>query len=129
MRFENICASPLENFSFEKPLNTLLAQSGVKGIEELLGTRFETLIKLVGQPSCHPLKGLRISRAMVIDSDNLVKTMLKDARLLNEMQGKAEQLRQAKTLRQQLLRDNTPDFLKEDVSVSTMTYCIYQKNR
>lgn len=114
LRFENICASPLENFSFEKPLNRLLAQSGVKGIEELLGTRFETLIKLVGQPSCHPLKGLRISRAMVIDSDNLVKTMLKDARLLNEMQGKAEQLRQAKTLRQQLLRDNTPDFLKED---------------
>ena len=55
LRFENICASPLENFSFEKPLNRLLAQSGVKGIEELLGTRFETLIKLVGQPSCHPL--------------------------------------------------------------------------
>lgn len=114
MRHEAISGSPLPTFRMEKQLDALLLREGVKGVEDLFGSRLNTVVRLVGQPSRHPLNGLRIDRKSLTDIQGLVADMLKSADILTRAQAEYENLRQARELRDALLADNTPDIFGED---------------
>ena len=114
VRSESIAEAPLPCFKFDKAIDTLLSHEGLKGIEELLGSRFETVLRLVGQPSEHPLNGLHINRAMLMDSNALTRQMKRDSEVLSEFRKEADSLFEAGRLREKLLRDNTPGIFDED---------------
>ncbi len=114
LRYESIAAEPLSSFVFDPAIDALLAKEGVKGVEELLGGEFDTVIKLVGQPSAHPLNGLHLDRSMLQNSDGVVAAMRQDQGYINDCHGKASDLGNAKALREKLLRDNAPQLLQED---------------
>ncbi len=114
IRSESITAEPLSGFVFDKSIDTLLSKNGFDEIDELLGSRLQTVIRIVGQPSKHPLKGLRVDREMLVDIDRTAKNMKEDSVALNEYQKESHHLSEAKTLRTKLLRDNDNSLLEED---------------
>lgn len=114
VRYESISVQPMPGFRFDSAIDTLLASEGPKAIDDLLGSRFNTVLELVGQPSGHPLKGLNLDRTMFMDSDNTVKRMKSDIAALAEFRKDIDSLREAKELREKLMRDNLPAILNED---------------
>lgn len=114
LRAESIEAEPLAGFEFDPAIDAFMAKEGIKGIEELLGMRLPAVMRLVGQPAAHPLNGLSVDRAMVMDSDRIAKEMTADAEALRKYLEEADGLRDADSLRRKLLRDNSPALLDED---------------
>lgn len=114
LRYESVAAEPLSDFRFEPALDDLLLREGVKGVEDLLGGRFETVLKLVGQPSRHPLNGLRMDREMLKNSEATVAALSEGSRKLKELLRQEKELRQTKELREQLMRDNSAGIFQED---------------
>ena len=105
----------MASFTFEEPLDQLLMTEGVRGVEELLGARLETVVKLVGQPATHPLKGLRLDRAMLTDSSGVVEEMRRSQETLRQALTHREDLQQTKEQQEQIVRDNAPEILAQDV--------------
>lgn len=114
LRYEAISVAPMNNFSFDTSLDSLLVKEGIKGVENLLGTRFETVVKLVGHPSCHPLNGFQINREMLQNSEKTVMNLHKKIQVLKELMLKSHELSHTKELYELLLRDNSLALFDED---------------
>lgn len=114
LKYESIAGEPLAGFRYDKAIDPLLANEGTQGIDELLGSRLETVIKLVGQPSAHPLVGLHIDRNMLKDCDALAKEIRIEADSLTDYVKLSGSYKDADELREKLLRDNAPAILNED---------------
>lgn len=114
VRYESIDTQPLEEFNFDSAIDGLISREGAKGIEELMGSRLETVIKLVGQPSKHPLNGLNLDRTMLADSVGVTTKMKKDSTTLSEYRKDYDNLRETRKLREKLMRDNSPAILEAD---------------
>ena len=114
LRYEAISVAPMNNFSFDSSLDSLLVKEGIQGVENLLGTRFESIIKLVGQPSCHPLNGFRINREMFLHSEETVMALHKKIQILKKLMLKSRELSNTRELYELLLRDNSAAFFDED---------------
>ena len=115
LHYESLEVEPLASFTFEEPLDQLLMTEGVRGVEELLGARLETVVKLVGQPAIHPLKGLRLDRAMLTDSSGVVEEMRRSQETLRQALTHREDLQQTKEQQEQIVRDNAPEILAQNV--------------
>lgn len=114
VRYESLPGEPLESFSMEESLDILLSTKGLKGVEDILGGRFETVLKLVGQPSENPLNGLRLTREMLHESDNFITSLCQDASYLAEELNRASELVDTASLRERILRDYYPEIMNED---------------
>lgn len=114
LRYEAISVAPMSNFSFNSSLDSLLIKEGIRGVENLLGTRFETVVKLVGHPSCHPLNGFRINREMLQHREETVMELHKKIQALKKLILKNNELSHTKELYELLLRDNSVDIFNED---------------
>ncbi|MDE6551387.1 MAG: DUF4011 domain-containing protein [Muribaculaceae bacterium] len=114
VRSESIEEDPLTGFSYDKAIDKLIADEGIKGIDELLGSRLPAVLRLVGQPSIHPLKGLHVDRAMLMESEKTAAGMKEDSEALKGYLKDAQRLKSAKTLLDKILRDNAPAILDED---------------
>ncbi len=114
LRYQSVADAPRVDFRFTPELDKLLADEGIERIEELLGDRLETVVKLVGQPSRHELKGLKLTREMLMDKDRTAAGMRADAQLLNEAAGQAGELAGTDELRQRLTAEYTADILNEN---------------
>lgn len=114
VRYESISTTPLSDFSANDSLNKTLSSGGIKVIEDLLGSKLETLIKLVGQPSQHPLKGMIVDEQMVMSPNEIVGQMNEAAQYLQQCNNQRDDLNQTRSLRDQLLRDNAPALLEQD---------------
>lgn len=114
VNFESLPGEPLAEFTFDNAIDSLLVREGTKGLENLLGSRFETVLELVGQPSQHPLNGLLINRAMLIDSIGTVKDMKDAAVTISKVCKDYSSLNCTKSLFEKLMRDNSPGILNED---------------
>ncbi len=114
LRYESIAEEPLTGFRYEKEIDALLAKEGTEGIENLLGSRLETVVKLVGQPSAHPLVGLKIDRAMLADCNSMANKLKGDSEALSDYGKAAPSLNEATGLKEKILRDNAPEILNED---------------
>lgn len=114
LRYESLPGEPFDSFTSETELDALLAQKGVEGVEELLGGRFETVLKLVGQPSKNPLKGLRLTRRMLQENDNFIASLRLAAKHLEEESKRVDELADTVKLREIILRDFSSEILNED---------------
>lgn len=114
LRYESLPGEPLDAFSAEPALDVLLSKEGVEGVEEVLGGRFETVLKLVGQPSKNPFNGLRLTRQMLQDTDSLIVSLRQAAQLLAEESERASELADTALLREKILRNYSPEILGED---------------
>lgn len=114
IRYESIASAPMDNFTFDSALDTLLVKEGINGVENLLGTRFEAVVKLVGHPSSHPLNGFRVNREMLLHSEETVTVLREKIQILKNLKQRERELSQTCKLREQLLRDNSAALLEED---------------
>lgn len=114
VRNSSLSCEPLAEFRTEAALDSFLAAKGPRGVEELLGGRFEALLKLVGQPSGHPLKGLHLTREMLMNLQETIDRMEQSRAILQQAEAQQEELRAVKGLREKLLRDNSADIFKEN---------------
>lgn len=114
LRYESVNAKPLSCEVLNPTLDQLVAKEGMSAVEELLGGRLEAVIKLVGQPSTHPLKGLRLDNDGWKPSPELVSRLKDDVQYLSDCQQRREALNDAKALREQLLRDNDASIFQVD---------------
>ncbi len=114
VRYSRISATPLDSYRHDPRLDDLLIKEGVQGVEELLGSKFGTVIRLVGQPSQHPLNGFRLTSDMLMHSNNLIQSLKDDIDTLITDKQQAAELQGTNALRERLLRDNNADILAED---------------
>lgn len=113
-RYESIEEAPFPSFRYDAAIDAFIGAEGIKGIEDILGNRLEVVLKLVGDPSCHPLKGLIVDREMLMNADTQVAKMMEASKTLNEACDWDLNLGEAKKLLELILRDNTPAILSED---------------
>lgn len=114
LRYESLPGAPLDSFTADAALDNLLSKQGLKGIEEMLGGRFETVLKLVGQPSKNLFNGLQLTRQMLHENDGLISSLRQAATRLAEESKRASELADTALLREKILRDYLPEILKED---------------
>ncbi|MDE7345539.1 MAG: DUF4011 domain-containing protein [Muribaculaceae bacterium] len=114
LRYESISQDPMPGFRYDNDIDTLLSKEGTHGIDELLGSRLLSVIRLIGQPSIHPLKGLHVERSMLMDTEKTSSGMKSDSEALNDYRKESTQLNKAKMLRSKILRDNSSQILEED---------------
>lgn len=114
LRYESLDADLLKGEVLNPMLDQLVAKEGFAAVEELLGGKLDAVVKLVGQPSKHPLKGLRLDNEERKPSSELTVRMKEDVQYLSECQQRREELKDAKSLREQLLRDNDPSIFQTD---------------
>lgn len=113
IRYESIEQQPLQEFEQNPRLDAVLAQNGVSDIEEILGNKLDTILKLVGQPSCNPLAGLHISNANY--TPDQLHTELKEALIIvEECLKDFGDLESIKKLKESILRDNNAEILDID---------------
>ncbi len=114
LRYESISVEPMEGFKFEPKIDELLVSEGTAGIETLLGSRLQTVIKVTGQPSAHPLLGMQVDPEMIADSEEFTERILRDAEFLEEIAGELTTLREAKKLRERILCNNSEAIFERD---------------
>lgn len=114
LRSESIEAEPMPGFKLDKAIDAFIATEGHKGIDELLGSKLPTVVKLVGQPSKHPLNGLNPDRSMLNDPSKTAREMIADSGLLEEYNKESDDLKKAANMRENLMRDNAPTILEEN---------------
>lgn len=114
LRYESVDAEPLAGFSPDPALDALISREGVKAVEEKLGSRFETVIKLVGQPSQHPLKGMHVTKEMLMSPDETVSRMKESVQVLQDTEARREELQKTKSMREHLLRNNDVSLFSAD---------------
>lgn len=112
--YESIAAEPLAGFKYAAAIDELLAREGIKGIEQLLGSHFETVLKLVGQPSGHPLNGLTVDRDMLADSEGAGARMKSDSATIAGSLRRYSELSDAKAQRKRMLCCYAPAIFDED---------------
>ena len=113
-RAESITEPPLKGFAYDSAIDTYIADEGIRGVEDLLGSRLPSVLRLTGQPFRHPLNGLRVDDDMLTDCDKTARGMKADAAALKEYGAQRETLTSAASLRQRLMRDNSTGILQED---------------
>ena len=114
LRYESVDAEPLPTFAPDPALDALICQEGVKAVEEKLGSRLDTVIKLVGQPSQHPLKGMHVTKEILMAPDETVSRMKESVQVLQDTESRRDELQKAKSIREHLLRDNDASLFSAD---------------
>lgn len=114
--YECIDADPLDGMEFTPELLELISQHGIGVIHELLGSELETLLKLVGQPSQHPLNGLLLKEEDIISPEGCVHRLKRATEILEQGEDDREKLKGIAELRARLIRDNREDILELDAS-------------
>lgn len=113
-RYESIEGEPMKGFRHDGKIDELLLKSGTREVDDMLGSRLATMIRLVGQPSINPLKGLRADAGMVSDNEGEAARMREAAAALEAVVSDYNSLSSAGELRSKLLRDNKPEILDLD---------------
>lgn len=114
LREEGIKEEPLKPFELNGRLRASLTSTTLSDVQQLLSTRMEAVLKLIGQPSVHPLLGMYVSTDDLRDESE-TKAHL-DAAISTLEKGKNEmnQLFGAQALRDKLLKDNNEQLLETD---------------
>lgn len=112
VQYESIDAVILSLFSMNRELDFTLSKYGQDGIDESLN-KLDTMLKLVGQPSTNPLRGLHLS-ADGFSPETLVGDLQKSKSFIEECRKNASTLALVSSLREKLLRNNTELLLQQD---------------
>lgn len=113
-RYEAIDAEPLAAFSTNATLDNTIASNGTNALEELLGSQLDTVLRLVGQPSQHPLQGLFVDQEMLMSQNQAIARMTEAMQSLAKCDASRNELSQVHLLRDKILRDYNPQVLQQD---------------
>ncbi len=111
---ESIAEPPIFGFTYQDNVDRILLQGGLKEFDHILGAPLIKVLKLVGQPSQHPLNGLKLSREMYIDSKNTILQLNDDLIKLTEIYKRYNTLSRARDLRERIIKFYSPQILDED---------------
>lgn len=111
---ESFTEEPMDGFEYDPAIDIFISREGIKGVEQLLGSRLATILRLVGAPARHPLNGMHVDRTILKDSDKISMEMKKDATSLYGYSKEAPILSEAVTIRERLTRDSSAALLDED---------------
>lgn len=114
LRYESVNAVPLDEFRFDSKVDSVIAAEGIKAVEDTLGAKLDTVVKLVGQPSQHPLNGLHVDKSMLADITGSTKKMTDDSAYIEKCIKSREKLLQARQLCDSILKDNDKSILSTD---------------
>lgn len=114
VNYETYNEEPLDNYADNPTLDATLASGGVSAVEELLGSKLDTIIKLVGQPSQHPLKGLNVNADMLMNTDGVAAQMTASAQFMEQCNAQRDTLNLAGELRGRILVNNSSEIFNED---------------
>jgi len=109
VRYEGIEGTVLEEFVENEKLDATLLRTGTCEIEDLLGSKLETQLKLVGQPSVNPLKGLRIDGS--ISRDQIVTILQESKDIIEKGIKDRSELDEIRKIKKELLRSNKETIL------------------
>ncbi len=115
VKYEAVDALPLEGFESNDRLDATLKKEGMRAVEEVLGNKLDTIIKLVGQPSESELRGLIIDENYA--KDNVVEKLQKAKDIIINTQKQLDKLCELPSLREALLKDNKETILEQDGKV------------
>lgn len=111
---EGIQEDPLKPFELNERLRTALTATTLPDIQQLLGTRMEAVLKLIGQPSVHPLLGMHVSTDDLRDESETATRLSSAIETLEKGKNERNQLLEAQSLRDRLLKDNNEQLLETD---------------
>lgn len=111
---EGIQEEPLKPFELNERLRAALIASTLPDIQQLLGTRMEAVLKLIGQPSVHPLLGMHVSTDDLRDESETASRLSSAISTLEKGKNERNQLLEAQSLRDRILKDNSEQLLETD---------------
>lgn len=111
---EGIQEEPLKPFELNERLRTALTATTLPDIQQLLGTRMEAVLKLIGQPSVHPLLGMHVSTDDLRDESETESRLSSAISTLEKGKNERNQLIEAQSLRDRILKDNNEQLLETD---------------
>ena len=111
---EGIQEEPLKPFELNERLRTALTATTLPDIQQLLGTRMEAVLKLIGQPSVHPLLGMHVSTDDLRDESETATRLSSAIETLEKGKNERRQLLEAQLLRDKILKDNNEQLLETD---------------
>ena len=111
---EGIQEDPLKPFELNERLRTALTATTLPDIQQLLGTRMEAVLKLIGQPSVHPLLGMHVSTDDLRDESETESRLSSAIETLEKGKNERNQLLEAQSLRDRILKDNNEQLLETD---------------
>lgn len=111
---EGIQEEPLKPFELNERLRTTLTSTTLPDIQQLLGARMEAVLKLIGQPSAHPLLGMHVSTDDLRDESETASLLSSAISTLEKGKNERNQLLEAQSLRDRILKDNNEQLLETD---------------
>ena len=111
---EGIQEEPLKPFELNERLRAALTATTLPDIQQLLGTRMEAVLKLIGQPSVHPLLGMHVSTDDLRDESETATRLSSAIETLEKGKNERNQLLEAQSLRDRILKDNSEQLLETD---------------
>ena len=114
VRYESIDAEPLEEYILTPALSAVVKSDGIKHAENLLGSEADTLLKLVGQPSLHPLRGLNLDKSKVTSPDAFTAQLKDGLQVIEVVSAQAAELHKTPGIAEKILMTNSPAILSED---------------
>ena len=111
---EGIQEEPLKPFELNERLRAALTATTLPDIQQLLGTRMEAVLKLIVQPSVHPLLGMHVSTDDLRDESETASRLCSAIETLEKGKNERNQLLEAQSLRDRILKDNNEQLLETD---------------
>ena len=111
---EGIQEEPLKPFELNERLRAALTATTLPDIQQLLGTRMEAVLKLIVQPSVHPLLGMHVSTDDLRDESETASRLSSAISTLEKGKNERNQLLEAQSLRDRILKDNNEQLLETD---------------
>lgn len=116
LRYDENDCKPLEGDILNDTLNHTLSPTSINEFEHLLGDRLEAVMKLVGQPSQHPLMGMSVEEADLASETALRDNINKAIATINNTVSSYATLIATREQREQILRDSNESIFSADVN-------------
>ncbi len=124
VRYESFDAQPMAGFYLSESDDAKMTAMALLDVDDMLGTKLETVLKLVAHPSQHPLLGLRLNTDSLSSTpDQLSAKLLEAKEYLVQCSDKYDDLKSITDLREELMKRNTPELLSQDVHALYDEWC------
>ncbi|MDO4496921.1 MAG: DUF4011 domain-containing protein, partial [Bacteroidales bacterium] len=104
-RYEAIAGDPLDIDTQDADLKKNFRIEQYDNYKHLLSEKYQALLKLIGQPSAHPLLGLNVEEEDLADMNRLTERIKSAVQVLSKTHSNYAKLSEAPTLRSELQRD------------------------
>lgn len=116
VKYESIDADVLDIDTSDTELRNSFCADQLDTYTRLLGQRYNVIVKLLGQPSRHPLCGLMLSEADLSNPADLPRQWQEAIGTLRSISENREQLKNTQSLKNELERESSPAAFNTDAT-------------